>query len=234
MYLPGHFREHRVAPLQRLIRERPLASVVTVEGGTSFVDHLPLCLCTGSSRLGLLQGHVAKANPLWRRQPAGTEVLAVFHGPEAYISPSWYPTKAEHGKAVPTWNYVAVHAYGRIQAKEDESWISRHLAELTATHEAAFDPPWRISDAPESFIGQLLGAVVGIEIEITRLVGKWKASQNQPPSNREGVWRGLIATGQPACGEMAAIVKDSGGCGAATGEKAAGPEQVARGDGHAG
>lgn len=208
MHTPAYFRETRLEVLHQLIRERPLATLVTVGGDGVVADHVPLYLCAGRSAPGVLQGHVARTNPLWRRQPEGAQVLAVFNGPDAYISPSWYPTKAENGKAVPTWNYVAVHAYGKLSAKQDRAWISRHLEQLTAVNEAGFDPPWKVSDAPERFIAGMLDAVVGIEIGITRLLGRWKASQNQPDRNRAGVCRGLVGTGRPDGIAMAAVIEE--------------------------
>lgn len=206
MHTPAHFRETRVEVLHQLIRDRPLATLVTVGEDGVVADHVPLHLCADGSTPGVLQGHVARANPLWNRQQDGAQVLAVFNGPDAYISPSWYPTKTENGKAVPTWNYVAVHAYGKLSAKQDRAWIFRHLDQLTAVNEAGFDRPWKVSDAPERFIAGMLDAVVGIEIEITRLLGKWKASQNQPDRNQAGVRRGLVRTG-PAGIAMAAVIE---------------------------
>jgi transcriptional regulator len=155
---------------------------------------------------GTLRGHVARANPIWREVVPGSEVLAIFQGPEAYVTPSWYPTKAETGKVVPTWNYAVAHAYGILRVVEDSTWVRTQLEALTAHNEAAFAAPWQVSDAPHEYIDKLLGAVVGIEIVITRLVGKWKTSQNQAESNREGVAHGLRGLGGEEAIAMADLV----------------------------
>jgi transcriptional regulator len=141
---------------------------------------------------------VARANPVWREAAPGAEVLAIFHGPEAYITPSWYPTKADGGKAVPTWNYAVVHARGTLRIIDDVAWLRASLEALTAENEAAFAEPWRLADAPADYIDTMLRAVVGIEITITRLEGKWKVSQNQPTQNRAGVATGLRTGGAEA------------------------------------
>jgi len=146
----------------------------------------------------VLTGHVAGANPIWNDLASEVEVLAVFQGLNAYISPSWYATKQETGKVVPTWNYAAVHAYGTLCIIDDAVWLRAQLEMLTADHEAGFAEPWAVSDAPADFTEKLIEAVVGIEISITRLEGKWKVSQNQPPRNRAGVVQGLKENGQPA------------------------------------
>ena len=152
---------------------------------------------------GALRGHVAQSNPIWQDFEPDKEVLAIFHGPEAYISPSWYATKKESGKVVPTWNYAVVHAYGTLRIVEDAGWIRDQLESLTNNSEASFAEPWTLNDAPKDFTEKLIGTIVGIEIEITRLSGKWKASQNQPLENQLGVIQGLISIGEA---EMAALV----------------------------
>lgn len=190
MYLPTHFEESRSEVLHALMHEHPLATLVTHEGGELTANHVPLQLAANSGAHGALQGHVARANPL-SRQAADSEVLAIFHGPQAYVTPSWYATKREHGKAVPTWNYVVVHAHGTLRTIDDPVWLRRQLEALVARHEAGFAEPWRIADAPGDYIDKMLAAIVGIEIRITRLTGKWKISQNQPTINRAGVVDGL-------------------------------------------
>ena len=207
MYLPAHFAETRAEPLHALMRERPFATLVHCAGGTPTADHLPLALSPDGR---LLRGHVARANPLWQTA-AGSEVLAVFHGPQAYVSPGWYPTKREHGKAVPTWNYVTVHAHGRLRVVDDPGRLREMLDELVDRHEEGFEPRWRIADAPADYIDSMLRAIVGVEIEIGRLEGKWKVSQNQPAANREGVVAGLRDRGGDEAGAMADLVNAAGG-----------------------
>ncbi|OHC63706.1 MAG: transcriptional regulator [Rhodocyclales bacterium RIFCSPLOWO2_02_FULL_63_24] len=190
MYLPAHFEESRSEVLHALMREHPLATLVTQGADGLTANHLPLHFAAEVAPSGVLQGHVARANPLWR-QSADAEVLVIFHGPQAYVTPAWYATKREHGKAVPTWNYVVVHARGRLRVIEDPTWLRRQLDTLVARHESGFAEPWQIADAPPDYIDKMLTAIVGIEIAVTRLTGKWKISQNQPAINRAGVVAGL-------------------------------------------
>lgn len=206
MYIPKHFDQSDIPVLHELIRSRPLSTVVTLSSGGLDANHIPLHLSAEPSPLGTLRGHVARANPIWSDLAPNVDALAIFHGPDAYITPSWYPTKAETGKAVPTWNYAVAHAYGTLRVIDDPSWLRTHLEALTAQHEAAFEKPWQLSDAPPDYTEKLMGAVVGIEIVITRLQGKWKASQNQPPQNRAGVIRGLEENGCPQASAMAAFI----------------------------
>lgn len=187
MYLPKHFEQNDAAALAALMRAHPLATLVTVTNGALSADHLPLQY-DASTRT--LRGHVARANPLWR-DAAGTAVLALFHGPQGYVSPNWYPSKAEHHKAVPTWNYAVVHAHGRLRAVDDAAWVHALVSELTARHEAGHTPPWQVADAPADYLQQMLGAIVGIEITIERLVGKWKLSQNRSEADRLGAAAGV-------------------------------------------
>ncbi len=201
MYRPTHFAEERLEVLYALMRERPFATLVTQGKAGPGADHLPLHLTPN----GRLQGHVARANPIWR-DAADTDVLAIFHGPQAYVTPSWYATKREHGRAVPTWNYVVVHARGRLRAVEDVAWLRQQLDDLVERHESGFDHPWRVDDAPADYIEKMLAAIVGIEIEITGLSGKWKISQNQPAINREGVVAGLRQQGTTDSQAMAGLV----------------------------
>ncbi len=205
MYLPAHFEESRSEVLHQLLRVQPFATLVTQGADGVTADHLPLHLEPGVGPCGALHGHVARANPLWQ-QAADSEVLAIFHGPQAYVTPSWYPSKREHGKAVPTWNYVVVHARGRLRAIDDAAWLRRQLEALVARHETGFAEPWQISDAPPDYIDRMLTAIVGIEIVITSLVGKWKTSQNQPAANRAGVVAGLRERGTADALAMAQLV----------------------------
>ena len=210
MYIPKHFDEPRVDILHALIRARPLSTLVTLSSGGLNANHIPLHLLQEPAPLGTLRGHISRANPMWRDFAGDVDVLAIFHGPDAYITPSWYPTKTETGKAVPTWNYAVAHVYGRLRVIDDGSWLRAHLETLTACHEAAFDEPWRLSDAPHDYIESLIGAVVGIEIVITRLSGKWKISQNQPPQNQSGIIHGLRMEQSAATSEMAALIGERG------------------------
>jgi len=204
MYLPAHFEEPRVDVMHELMRQHPLAALVvmTTEGMTA--NHIPLHLSAEPLPFGILRGHVARANSVWADMLAGSETLAIFKGSESYVSPNWYPTKQEHGKVVPTWNYVAVHAYGELQVIEDPAWLRTHLEALTTTHESALPVPWTMEDAPHDFTERLIKSIVGIEMVITRLSGKWKMSQNQPPQNRAGVVAGLMAQGKD---DVAALIK---------------------------
>lgn len=188
MYQPNHFVEADPDVLAALIRAAPLATLI--RGGAELcADVIPLELADGGTRL---IGHVARANPLWR-EADGQPVLAVFHGAQAYISPSWYPSKAEHGRVVPTWNYAVVQAHGTLRAIEDVGWLEALVTRLTDRHEAARAAPWAVSDAPADYIHKMLKAIVGIEITVSKLTGKLKLSQNRSDEDRAGVLDGLGA-----------------------------------------
>jgi len=195
MYLPKHFAQTDIAALHALMDAHPLATLVTHGPEGIDANHIPLHLDAGAGHNGTLRGHVARANPLAKAAAVDVEILAIFQGPQSYISPSGYATKAEHGKVVPTWNYTAVHAWGRLRLIDDPHWLRAQVRTLTTTHEAALPHPWQVSDAPADYIEKMLGAIVGIEIVIDRLVGKWKVSQNQPPANQASLVAALA--GQP-------------------------------------
>ncbi|MDE2307855.1 MAG: FMN-binding negative transcriptional regulator [Xanthomonadaceae bacterium] len=184
MYTPKHFEETRVEALHGLIRAYPFATVVTQAAAELTANHLPFELVDG-----VLHGHVARGNEL--AQLDGSEVLLVFRGPDGYISPNWYPTKHETGREVPTWNYAVAHVHGRLRVIDDAAWLRRLLEALTDRHEAGQPQPWRVSDAPADHIEKSLRAIVGIEIAIGRIEGKFKLSQNHPARNRAGVIAGL-------------------------------------------
>lgn len=203
MYIPQHFAAPTKDAMQELVRAHPFATLVISTATGVEVNHLPLYLDDN----GVLSGHLARANLLWQTVQGGTDVLAIFHGPHTYVSPSWYPSKAITGMVVPTWNYVVVHARGKLQVTEGVNWLRAHLAALTAQQEAGFEQPWHLEDAPPGFIDKLMQAVVGIEIEVTELTGKWKVSQNQPLENQIGVVRGLSASDDVYGREMAALIK---------------------------
>jgi transcriptional regulator len=204
MYIPAHFEQPDIGTMHELIRAYPLATLVTLSSNGLNANHIPLHLSVDASPFGVLTGHVARANPIWSDLASEVEVLAVFQGPNAYISPSWYATKQETGKVVPTWNYSAIHAYGTLRIIDDAAWLRAQLGMLTADHEAAFAEPWAVSDAPADFTDKLIEAVIGIEISITRLQGKWKVSQNQPPRNQASIMQGLTENGQQDMAELVA------------------------------
>lgn len=202
MYLPKHFEQTDAPALHALMREHPLAALVSVLDGEPTADHVPLQF---DAQTNTLRGHVARANPLWR-VAAGRPVLAVFTGPQAYVTPSWYPSKAATHKVVPTWNYTVVHAHGVLRVVDDAPWLHALVSRLTDDHEAPRAAPWAVGDAPEDFVQQLLHAIVGIEIPVRRLVGKWKISQNRSEADRLGVAAGL-AQGADEARTLAELVR---------------------------
>lgn len=206
MYLPKHFDEPRVDVMHGLMRAYPLATLVTLSSNGLDANHIPLQLAAGASPFGTLQGHIARANPLGR-EVGKIDVLAIFQGPDAYISPSWYATKKATGKAVPTWNYAVVHAHGTLRVIDDALWVRAQIEALTMHNEAPFAHPWAVSDAPSDYTEKMIAAVVGIEIEITRLTGKWKVSQNQPAENRAGVLEALRNNGGDNAAAMAGLIE---------------------------
>lgn len=208
MYIPKHFDEPSLEILHQLMRARPLSTLVTLSSGGLNANHIPLHLSVEGAPLGTLRGHVARGNPLWCDVVKEVDVLAIFNGPEAYISPSWYPSKAETGRAVPTWNYAVAHAYGQLRVIDDKAWLRSHLAALTLQQESSQPAPWQLADAPGDYIDKMLSAVVGIEIDIVRLTGKWKMSQNQPAANQAGVVQGLRAAASPEGIAVAEIVEE--------------------------
>ena len=192
MYLPKHFAEERPEVLHRLIQEHPLGLLVTLSDAGLQANPVPFFLDPDpAGGPGILRAHVARANPLWRETRADVETLVVFQGAQAYVSPSWYPAKAEHGKVVPTWNYVTVQGRGTLRAIDDAAWLRTFVARLTQHHEAALPKPWAVTDAPADYIDSMLRAIVGIEIVLSSLTGKWKVSQNRAVADRSGVVRGL-------------------------------------------
>jgi transcriptional regulator len=202
MYLPAHFEEKRPEVLHALIRAEPLGLLVTQGDAGLQANSVPFVLdADPAGGPGILRAHVARANPLWRESRSGSESLVVFQGPQAYISPSFYPSKALHGKVVPTWNYIMVQARGTLRAVEDAAWLHAFVTRLTDRHEAPRAKPWAVNDAPADYIETMLGAIVGIEIVLTALVGKWKVSQNRSAADRAGVAHGLgdTAIGFEAC-----------------------------------
>jgi transcriptional regulator len=188
MYLPSHFEQNDPAALQALMAAHPLATWVCVVNGEPVINHLPLHLDSTRGEHGTLIGHVARANPVWKTLP--TSSVVVFHGPQAYVTPSWYPTKREGGKVVPTWNYAVVHAKGWPRFIHDKDELHALVSRLTDRHEAQRAHPWSVNDAPREYTQTMLGAIVGLEIEITQLQGKFKLSQNRLPADQRGVLEG--------------------------------------------
>jgi transcriptional regulator len=198
MYVPPHFDEPGTEVLHDLIRQHPLGTLVTHGAGGLDANHIPFELLPGQGALGTLTAHVARANPVWREVADGDEVLVVFRAGDAYISPNWYPSKHESHKQVPTWNYMVAHAHGRITVRDDARYVRGVVARLTRTHEASQPVPWKMGDSSPEFIDALLGAIVGLEIGITRLVGKSKISQNKEVRDLRGAGEALKAQGNHA------------------------------------
>ena len=188
MYLPAHFEANDLAQLHALMRAHPLATWVTQIQGDYEVNHVPLHLDASRGEHGTLVGHLARANPLWKAPPSAG--VFIFQGPQAYVTPSWYPSKREHGKVVPTWNYAVVHAYGTPRFIHDKPALLELVKRLTDHHEASRAQPWAVADAPADYIDAMLGAIVGVEIPIDRVQGKFKLSQNRNEVDRLGVREG--------------------------------------------
>ena len=208
MYVPAHFDESRTEALHDFIKQHPFGMLVTHAASGLDVNHIPFELDPGQGGQGGLTAHVARANPVWRNVADGDEVLVVFRAADAYISPNWYPSKHEFHKQVPTWNYMVVHAYGRITIRDDERFVRGVVGRLTRTHEASQAKPWKMSDSPKDVIDAMLKAIVGIEIAITRLVGKSKLSQNKDARDIRGAAAMLKAQADHVIGDaMLAGVK---------------------------
>jgi transcriptional regulator len=208
MYTPAAFKVEDTAEAHALMRAHPFAILVTHGADGLAATHLPTVLkVDAASPLGRIECHVARPNPQWRTFAPDAEALMIFQGPEAYIRPGWYPAKAEHGKVVPTWNYAAVHAYGRLEAVEDKAWLLRHVSELTDQQEAPYAAPWATADAPASFLDALARGIVGFRLTIARLEAKAKMSQNREDRDRAGVAQGLAERGQGNDAVIAALVE---------------------------
>lgn len=216
MYVPRTNAEARPEVLAAFMRAHPFATLVSVgPSGDLWATHLPVLFDAARGPRGTIEGHFARANPhheLVRVTPgmetAPRESLVIFTGPDAYVTPSWYPSKAVDGRAVPTWNYIAVHAYGPLTLREEPSWLLAHVTRLTTQSEAGRDRPWEVSDAPDDYVARELRAIVGFEIQITRIKGRWKMSQNLPSTNIRGVVEGLTASERSMDREVGAIVDE--------------------------
>ena len=206
MYIPAHFAVTDPATLHRIIREHPLGVLVTHGEHGADADHIPFELDPSNGPLGTLTAHVARANPLWQRCPTGTPVMVIFRGAEAFVSPSWYPSKHEFHRQVPTWNYEVVHAHGTLTVRDDERFVRGLVARLTRHHEAAEPRPWKMSDSAPEFIDGLLRNIVGIQVTVTSLVGKSKLSQNKEERDRLSAADTLAARGHE---ELAQAMRDT-------------------------
>jgi transcriptional regulator len=207
MYVPKHFEESDLATLHALIKAHPLGAWVIRNDDELVADHIPFLVDASRGAHGTLVGHVARANPVWKSFSVANSSLVIFQGAESYITPSWYPSKHQHGKAVPTWNYAVVHAYGIPVVRDDRAWMAQFLNQLTNEHEAANALPWKVSDAPQEYTERLMQEIVGIEIPIARLVGKWKVHQHRPKADKLGVVAGLLGRGDEKSAAMAALVQ---------------------------
>lgn len=210
MYQPPHFREDSLAVQHALMRAHPLGLLVTLGGSGIVANPLPFVLDAQASPKGTLKAHLSRANTQWQDFDPSQEALVVFQGPEAYITPSWYAAKREHGKVVPTWNYAIVQAYGRMRVIDDPSWLLQQITAMTDVQEAARPEPWAVNDAPAPFVAAQLKGIVGVEIEITRIEGKWKVSQNRSEADRLGVAAGLRLAQDETSRHMADLVDSRG------------------------
>jgi transcriptional regulator len=192
--MPLPFEETRVDVLHALMRAHPLATLITLDEHGIVANHIPVAAVPVPAPLGVLRGHIARANPLWRSHTADQPVLAIFQGPQVYISPSLYPTKQATGEVVPTWDYAVVHVRGRLRFIHESAWMRDLVTELTDSHEASRSTPWKLADAPTPYVEKMLKAIVGFELSIDSLTGKWKVSQNRDLADRRGVISGLRAS----------------------------------------
>ena len=204
MYMPSAFRQDDLAELHAQLQASPLALLTSAGAAGVQASHLPLLLAPDEGEFGTLYGHFARANPHWRDLQGGAEALAVFSGPDAYISPGWYPAKAEHGKVVPTWNYIVVHARGPVELIEEPERLLQIVSRLSDQHESGRERPWAVSDAPREYLDAMLRAIVGFALPIRRLEGKWKLGQNRSAADQAGVRDGLAASPSPGDRELAA------------------------------
>ncbi len=199
MYLPASFRETEPGALFALIRACPLGTLVTSGPNGLEASPVPFLVYPDEGGHGVLRAHLARANPHWRQLDAATECLIIFNGADAYVTPSWYPSKAQTHKAVPTWNYASVHVRGKPVVMDDADWLLRQISQLTNTHEARRSTPWAVSDAPADYLAAQMKAIIGIEIAITQIEGKWKMSQNKDAADRAGVVSGMGDAADPHC-----------------------------------
>jgi transcriptional regulator len=206
MFVPSHFEESRVDVLHDAMRAIAFGTLVSLGPDGLIASHIPLLLDEAPAPFGTITGHLARGNPQGRGPAPEAEALAIFLGPEAYVTPSWYKSKAETGRVVPTWNYVAIHAYGRLRFIDDPDWKRAHVTRLTLSQEGKRLAPWAVSDAPEDYLQGMLKGIIGFELPIARLQGKWKMSQNRSAADRQGVIAGLDGEGDPGAAAVAAVM----------------------------
>lgn len=211
MYQPPHFREERLEIQHALIRAHPLGLLISSGEDGLLANPVPFLLDAAAAPKGVLRAHLARANRQWQALAAGQPALVVFQGVDTYITPSWYETKKETGKVVPTWNYAIVQVRGPVRVVEDREWLRRQITALTAEHESSRSEPWAVTDAPEDFVEAQLKGIIGIEMTIETIEGKWKVSQNRPLADRIGVTAGLAAEADPRAAEMERLVRAYGG-----------------------
>jgi transcriptional regulator len=210
MYLPKHFEESNVAAMHAFIEGNPFGTLVCQTAQGMVANHIPFELDSASGEHGVLRAHVARANPIWQQALAGSEALVIFQGVNSYVTPSWYPTKKLTGKAVPTWAYAVTHAYGQVKFIQDGKWLHSLVSRLSDAQEVSRDEPWAVSDAPTDYIDKLVGAIIGVEIVVCRLEGKWKVDQNKQVVDRAGVVAGLKEQGDADSLELAELVSAKG------------------------
>jgi transcriptional regulator len=209
MYQPQHFREDDPAVQHALVRAHPLGLLVTLGDRGLEANLIPFVIDPSAGERGMLLGHLARPNPQWRVFDPGVDVLVVFQGPEGYITPSWYAAKAESGKVVPTWNYAVVQVHGRLSVTEDPVWLRSQIESLTRLQEGTRAQPWQVSDAPAEYVEAQIRGIVGLEIEISRIEGKWKVSQNRNERDRQAVVAGLTQLDTPESLTMKKLVEDA-------------------------
>lgn len=209
MYFPAQTEERDLGVLHALMRSHPLGTWITNGDEGLTANHIPFLLRDADASNGTLVGHVARANPVWKSLSNGLPSLVIFQGADSYISPSWYPGKHAHGKAVPTWNYIVVHAHGVPRVIDDVDWLLQHVTQLSDEHEAAQAMPWKVADAPVDYIDKMRRAIVGIEIPITTLMGKWKIGKNRPVADQQGTVAGLQMRGTDDSRALARVLSAS-------------------------
>ena len=207
MYTPKAFNSADSAEISALMRDRPFAAFISAGSGGLEVTHVPTVVKLHGGHPSVIECHLARANPHWKEFTQARDALMIFGGPQGYIRPNWYASKRLDGKVVPTWNYAVVHAHGRAEAVDDRAWLERHVSELTEQQEQGQSEPWATRDAPRSYLEAMLRGIVGIRIEITRLEGKWKMSQNRNAADRAGVVRGLRTRETGDDEELASLVE---------------------------
>lgn len=209
MYVPPHFAEDRQGVLFDLIEKNPLGILVTNTASVLDANHIPFELARSEGAMGVLHCHVARANPVWQELTSADEVLVIFRAAEAYISPQFYPSKFETHEQVPSWNYMVAHVRGRVTVRDDERYTRSVIAKLTKRHEASMTPPWKMSDSSREFIASKVAAIVGIEIEITQLTGKFKLSQNKDTRDLKAAGEALISRGHEDIGQAMVGIVDA-------------------------